>query len=172
MDLTKLNIKISKDAKYASWLKECYEYAKKSNHPSTHNAALLIKDDEIILKGLNILPPGVKETKERFEGENKHVYLNHAERDLVYKAAKKGISTDGLAMVMAWLPCIPCANAVISAGISRLIIHKQMVERTADKWKEELKNAVQIMNEAGVEIIAYDGIVGVKAYMHQKEWDA
>lgn len=47
-----------------------------------------------------------------------------------------------------------------------------MIERTRIGWQEELKNAVDIMNEAGVKIIAYDGLVGKKAYMHREEWDA
>lgn len=172
MDITNLDIEISKNPEYKELLKECYDYARNSNHPSTHNAALLVDNNKIILKGMNVLPPGVKELKERFEGDNKHIYPNHAERDLVYKAAKQGISTNNLTMVMAWLPCIPCANAVISSGIKTLIVHKQMVERTREGWQEELKNAIQIMNEAGVKIIAYDGIVGVKAYMHSQDWDA
>jgi deoxycytidylate deaminase len=75
-------------------------------------------------------------------------------------------------MIMPWIPCIPCANAVISSGIETLIIHKQMLERTREKWQEELKDAVQILKEAEVEIIAYDGPVGAKAYMHSQEWDA
>ena len=172
MKTDELGIKTSKEIKYLKWLKECYDYSKKSNHPSTHNAALLIRDNKVILGGVNILPLGVKMIKERFEGENKHVYPNHAERDLIYKAAKKGISTDKLIMVMPWLPCIPCANAIISAGIKKLVVHKQMVERTREGWQEELKNAVQIMKEAGVGIIAYDGKVGAKAYMHSQEWMA
>src|SRR3989344_1968007 len=172
MDVEKLGIKVSKDLKHRDLLKECYNYSKNSNHSSTHNAALLTNDGKIILKGVNILPPGVKEKKECFEGDNKHLYPNHAERDVIYKAAKKGITTDGLKMIMPWLPCIPCANAVISSGIEKLIVHKQMVERTREGWQEELKNAVQIMQEAGVDIIAYDGLIGVKAYMHSQEWDA
>lgn len=172
MNIKRLGIKISKDPKYKVLLRKCYNYAKRSNHPSTHNAALLVKKDKIILKGVNILPPGVKVKKERFTGDNKHIYPNHAERDLVYKAARKGIKTKGLTMVMAWLPCIPCANAVISAGIKKLIIHKQMVEKTREGWVEELKNAVQIMKEAGIKIIAYDGLIGAKAYMHSQEWNA
>lgn len=28
------------------------------------------------------------------------------------------------------------------------------------------------MEEAGIRIIAYDGLVGAKAYMHSQEWDA
>ena len=172
MNIKKLNIKISKNKKYKVLLKDCYRYAERSNHPSTHNAALLLDGKKVVLMGVNILPLGVKWKKERFEGDNKHLYPNHAERDVIYKAARDGISTKGLTMVMAWLPCIPCANAVISAGIKKLIVHKQMIERTRAGWHEELKNAVQIMKEAGVEIIAYNGLVGAKAYMHSQEWKA
>jgi len=167
MDTKKLGIKFSKDLKYKDLLRECYKYSNKSNYPSTHNAALLVKNGKIILGGVNILPPGVKEKKEYFKQRvNRHIYFNHAERDVIYKAARKGIPTNGLTMVMAWLPCIPCANALISSGIKKLIVHKQMIERTREGWQKELKNAVQIMKEAGVEIVAYDGLVGAKAYMH------
>jgi len=172
MDVIELGIEISKDESYRDLLKECYDYSKNSKHPSTHNAAFIIKEDKVILKGVNNFPPGVKELKERKEGDNKHIYPNHAERDVIYQAAKKGISTEGLIMVMPWLPCIPCANAVISSGIEKLIVHKQMIERTREGWVEELKNAVQIMKEAGVKIVAYDGLVGAKAYMHSQNWDA
>ena len=172
MDIDKLKIKISKSPIYKEWLKQGYEYSEKSTHPSTHNFSFLIKEDKIILKGLNVLPEGVKNIKERFEGDNKHIYPNHAERDVIYKAAKQGIKTDRLTMVMPWLPCIPCANTIISSGIKKLIVHKQMIERTREGWQEELKNAVQIMNEANIKIIAYDGLVGAKAYMHSEEWDA
>ena len=172
MDINGLNIKISKNKEYKSLLKECYNYAKKSNHPSTHNAALLVNKEKVVLRGVNILPLGVKQKKERFEGDNKHIYPNHAERDLIYKAAKRGIPTKGLTMVMAWLPCIPCANAIISSGIKKLIVHKQMVERTTRDWQRELKSATQLMKEAGIKIIAYDGLVGAKAYMHSRRWDA
>lgn len=172
MDVNELGIKTSKDKKYALWLKDCYTHAKKSHHPTTHNAALLIKSNKIMLRGLNILPPGVKYRKERFEGENRHFYLNHAERDVVYKAARKGLITDGLTMVMPWLPCIPCANAIITSGVKTLIIHKQMIERTRKKWQQELRNAVQMLKEAKVNIIAYDGKIGAKAYMSNIEWEA
>lgn len=172
MDVNNLNIEISTENSYKDLLKECYDYATKSNHPGAHNAALLVDNGKVVLRGKNVLPPGVKELKERFEGPNKHMYPNHAERDLVYKAAREGIKTDGLMMVMPWLPCIPCANAVISSGIKVLIVHKQMIERTKEHWHKELKDAVTIMQEAGVQIIAYDGMVGAKSYMHSEEWDA
>ncbi len=172
MNIEKLGIRTSTSEKYRDLLKDCYNYARRSNHPSTHNAALLSDGKKIVLRGVNILPPGVKEKRERFEGENKHIYLNHAERDVIYKAARKGLSTKGLSMIMPWVPCISCANAIISSGIKRLIVHKQMIERTKERWHEELKNAVQIIKEAGIEILAYDGVVGTNAYMHSQEWNA
>jgi len=173
LDVSSLkNIEISTKELYRDFLRDCYKYAAGSNHPSTHTAALLVNDGKVILRGKNVFPSGVKYTKERVMGENKHIYPNHAERDLVYKAAKKGIKMDGLMMVMPWLPCISCANAVISSGIEKLVVHKQMIERTREGWQKELRDAVQILQEAGVKIIAYDGVVGAKAYMHSEEWDA
>jgi len=171
MDIKRLGIKESRDPMYAKWLKTCYTYAKKSHHPSTHNAALLIKNNQIVMKGLNILPPGVKYKRGRFEGEARNIYLNHAERDIVYKAASKGIATKNLTMVMPWLPCIHCANAVITSGIKTLVVHKQMIEKTDKKWQEELKNAVEMLKEAKVKIIAYDGKIGAKVYMTWNEWE-
>lgn len=170
--MEKLGIKISTNSTYKEFLKKCYDYASKSNHPSTHTAALIVNKNKIILKGKNVLPPGVKNLKKRFEGENKHMYPNHAERDVIYKAARKGVKTKGLAMVMPWLPCIPCADAIISSGIKTLIVHKQMIKRTRRKWQKELKDAVKYMKEAGIKIIAYDGLVGAKAYMHHENWKA
>lgn len=172
INMENLEIEISTEEKYADWIKECYEYSKNSDHPSTHNAALLIDKDEVVLKGANKFPPGVKSEQYRLEEGNRNIYINHAEQDLVYKAAREGVATDGLTMVMPWLPCIPCANSVISVGIEKLICHKQMVERTREKWIDELTEAVKIMREAGIEVIAYDGPVGAKAYMHKQEWDA
>lgn len=171
MDLEELDLKISEKPEYKGLLKECYNYAKRSNHPSTHTAALLV-DEKVILKGANVLPPGVEAKQERFGGEEKHIYLNHAERDVIYKAARRGIPTEGLIMVMPWLPCIPCADAIITSGIKKLITHKQMIERTDKKWQGELKNSVEIMKEAGVDIVVYDGKVGAEGYMDGEHWEA
>lgn len=172
MDIHDLGIKSSSEPQLKEWLAACYAYARRSKHPSTHNAALIIRDNKILLEGVNNLPPGVKEIESRFQGDNKHMYLNHAERDVIYKACRAGIATEGLTMVMPWLPCIACTNAVITSGIATLIVHKQMLERTKERWREELENGVQLLKEAGVSVVAYDGIVEAKAYMHGQEWNA
>ena len=172
MNTKRLGIKIENNSNNAKWLKECYIYARKSDHPATHNGALLIKNNKVLLKGVNKLPPNIKKLKSRLKGPNKHVYLNHAEQDVIFQAAKKGISTNGLLMVMPWVPCVPCTNAIISSGIKKLIVHKQMIERTTEDWHLELQHAVQLLKEASVKIVMFDGVVGAKAYMHRQEWKA
>ena len=165
-------IQITTDQAHKRFLLECYKHAETSRHPTTHNAALLTRDEEILLRGANNLPPGVRETPERLQGDNRHMFPNHAERDVLYKAAREGIPTNGCTMYMPWFPCINCANGVITAGIEHLIVHKNMIDRTRESWRKELNEAVEILKEAGVRVSAYDGLVGAKAFMHGEEWDA
>lgn len=172
IDIGKSHIRLTHEVRYKKLLIDCYVYASKSPHPSTHTAALLLKGNKILLRGMNQLPPRVRPLRERFQGDNKHLYPNHAERDVIFTAAKRGIATNGLTMVMPWLPCIPCANAIISAGVKKLIVHRQMIERTSGRWEQELKEALQILHEAKVVVTAYDGTLGVSAYMHKKLWEA
>ncbi|RME15168.1 MAG: hypothetical protein D6797_07220 [Bdellovibrio sp.] len=153
-------------------LRKCYIEARKSPHPSTHNAALIVDGSNILIVGINTLPQGIKMKDYMLKGENKHIFFNHAEQDAVYKAAKLGTKTEGKTMVMPWLPCIRCTNAIISAGIRKLITHKQMIERTDNKWKYELREGLKLLSEAGVSIVSYDGKVGERAYMHGEEWEA
>ena len=71
----------------------------------------------------------MEEKKRHFEGPEKHIYPNHAERDVVYKAARDGVATKGLTMIMPWLPCIPYTDAIIGSGIKKLIVHKHTDDR-------------------------------------------
>lgn len=172
MDVDALDIPVTSNAADAELLRTCYEHAERSNHPSTHTAALIVDGDEVLVKGANTLPPGVEQKPERFEGENKHIYPNHAERDAIYRAARDGVWTADRTMVMPWLPCIPCAGAVITAGIATYVTHRPMIERTKEKWEDELQAAVELMREAGVDIRAHGDRVGADAYMHGEKWKA
>ncbi len=166
------NIEISTHTTHKKWLKECYLHAQKSNHPTTKVGALLISGEKIILKGKNVLPEGVKERPERFEGENRHLYPNHAERDLIYAAAKIGLKTAKKTLVTPLHPCLQCANAIISSGISTVILHQQKIERTRAGWQKEMIEAAKVLNEAGVRVILYNGTVGADSFMHGKKWTA
>lgn len=149
-------------------LKEAYRVALKSPDPSTQNAALLVTDNGTILSAAyNCFPNNVLYTPERLERPLKYKIIEHAERNSIYTAARHGISTSGLTMVCPWAACTDCARGIIQAGIKRLITHKQAGDRSPDFWRQEIDIANQMLSEAGVEILSFDGEVGfTKTVLH------
>lgn len=74
----------------------------------------------------------------------RYKYSVHAERNVIYLAAKLGIKTDKLIMVSPWATCSDCAQAIIQTGIS----------------------------EANIEIIIFNGKVGSGKILRQgKFWE-
>ena len=153
----------------SSWkelLKVAYEEAVKSPDPSTQNAALLIDDGVVVLKAFNEFPIGVEYTDERWERPLKYKIIEHAERHVIYKAARQGIATEGLTMVSPWSACADCARAIIQAGIKCLVRHKEAGDRSPEFWLEEIQVADQMFKEAGVEVLDYHGKIGAPEVRH------
>jgi dCMP deaminase len=131
------------------WL--AYRYASThSDDPSTHNGAVLVTLSGEIIMGANHLPRGVKKTPDRLERPKKYAYMEHAERDTILKAALKGIKTEGATMYVPWYACADCARAIIEAGIVRVVGHKQMFDKTPERWKASIADGDIMLDEAGV----------------------
>ena len=151
-------------------LKAAYKEAQKSTFPDTQNGAILVSDKgDIILSAVNTFPDGIKETEERKIKPLRSKLGVHTERNLIYLAAKNGIKTKGLTMVCSWATCIDCAQAIIQAGIKRLVTHKQALDRSYD-WQENIDFAFKMLREAGVEIIIFDGKIGVGKVQRKGEF--
>jgi len=142
-------------------LKIAYLEAQKSTNPSTQNGAILVdEEDKVILSSFNSFPDRVVETKERQVKPLRYKFSVHAERNVLYRAARLGVKTEGFIMVCPWAACTDCAQAIIQAGIKKLVVHKQALDRSGS-WKDDIDFAFKILREAGVEIIVYDGEIGV-----------
>ena len=129
------------------------DYARGSNDPSTQNSAFLLdNNDEVITSTLSVngFPLGIMETDFRWAKHNKYAYVEHAERNAIYNAARYGISTDGKTMVALWASCVDCARAIIQAGITTLICYAHTGVST---WDGSLAIAEDLLHEAGVEVI-------------------
>lgn len=166
-------VEFTRDKKYADLLREAYKYAwKNSDDDSTKTGALLVdKKLKVLVRVSNHFPPGTEQIPGALERPKKYAINNHAERAVVYEAARRGIKTDGLVMVMPWAPCLPCANAIIYSGIGRLVCHKQMVDRTLEDWQPELKDAFHILRVNKIDILMYDGKIGrCKGIFRHVEW--
>lgn len=124
----------------------------KSKDPSTQVGAVIIDGDgNIVATGFNGFPRGVMDLEERYgDRGTKLLMAEHAERNAIFAAARKGNSVKGCTMYLSGLPpCSDCARAVIQAGISRLIIRSAEIP---ERWKITCEMAILMLNEAGVEV--------------------
>ena len=148
-------------------LKMAYVFAKKhSDDPSTQTAAVLVdKNIGVLLIAANRFPNGIEPNPERLERPQKYHYIEHAERNVIYRAAREGIETRGLTMYSPWCPCTDCARAIIQAGIKKVVSHKKIMDATPERWRDSINSALAMLSEAGVEYELYDGEIGGASIM-------
>ncbi len=79
---------------------------------------------EIRAAGYNGLPRGVGDADDaRFDratGE-KFFWIEHAERNAIYNAARAGADISGCTLYVNRFPCADCGRALIQSGIQRLV---------------------------------------------------
>ena len=158
---------------YKELLRFAYEAAKTSPDPSTKNCTLLVdNNNDVVIVDVNRFPDGVKNTPERLIKPAKYQFVEHAERNAFFSAARDGISTRGLVLISPWFPCVECARGIIQSGIVEVVVHKQACDRIHETWKESLQIAKNMLEEAGVRIVYYDGKIGVEgALFNGEKWN-
>ena len=137
------------------WLRAAYQEAQlHSDDPSTQLGAVLRPaghQGNQVCYGSNHFPRGIKLMPERLADRDvKLRYMEHAERDVIYKAALRGISTYEATLYVPWFACVSCARAIIGAGITRVVGHLQMMMGTPDRWQADILKADAMLDEAGV----------------------
>lgn len=145
------------------WLRYAYRYAaENSTDPSTQNAAVLVSPvtQTAVMEDANRFPDRVVETPERWERPRKYSYVEHAERNVIYRAAKFGIQTQGLTMYVPWYACAECARAIIQAGITEVVGHKAVFDKDSERWKDSIALAHGMLDEAGVQHRVVEGGIG------------
>lgn len=103
---------------------------------------------QIVAFGYNAFPEGVKDTPERRQRPLKYVYTEHAERNAIYDAAKKGNPLKGTTAYVPWFPCADCARSLVQVGVVALVAYEP-------DWSEERYNfndARAILEEGGVRL--------------------
>ena len=152
----------------ADALRGAYRVALESPDPSTQCGALVFDEDfRFVASGCNDFTKGVENTPERLELPLKYAYVEHAERNAIFHAVGTGkIPT---IMVAPWAACTECARAVVASGIQVLIRHKQISDRSPERWRESIEFADGLMVAGGVQIIDYDGSLGAEPILHNGE---
>jgi dCMP deaminase len=137
-----------------------YTVAANSTDRSGHMGALLVRVNESVCMGWNHFVKGFGEFPEHHERPMKYNLTEHAERDVIYKAAHMRIKTKGTTMVANWVACPDCARAIVLAGIHTVVCHRECMDRTPDRWREMVNLGLFMLKQGDVEVVQWSGTVG------------
>lgn len=141
-------------------MKAAYKVAEMSTDRSTKNGAILVSEGWNVIQGWNHHVAGYGDEPEHHERPFKYWVTEHAERDVILKAARAGIQTRGLTMVANWVACPDCARAVVEAGIRHVICHQECMDRDRPDWKPMVDAGLEILKRGGVELTRWSGKLG------------
>lgn len=128
-----------------------------SKDMSTQNGCVIVGPDRDVLStGFNGMPMGVNDdVLERHERPLKYKFIEHAERNAIYLAARRGTRLKGATLYCTWPPCTDCARAIIQAGIVEVVVKTTDVP---ERWHEDMIiHAAGMMREAGVKLKSLEG---------------
>lgn len=98
----------------------------------------------------NTYPTGVQDTEERHQGDGRLIWMEHAERNAVYAAARAGRATEGASLACSFFPCLECARAIVQAGIGQL--HTLPPDLSDPVWGPSFGPSQTMLQEGGVQL--------------------
>lgn len=111
-------------------------------------------NNEILSTGYNGLARLILEKEERVSGADKYDWMEHAERNAIYNAVRRGISIENCRIYINWFPCSDCARAIIQSGIKEIITTKPDLNH--ERWGLKFKIALEMLQEANILIRYYE----------------
>ncbi len=119
--------------------------ASASKDNSTKVGCIIVgPDNEIRSTGYNSFPRGIDDNRaERQDRPLKYFYVEHAERNAVYNAARVGIPLKGCRIYQDFWPCADCARAIIQAGIIEIVVSGDGIEGKTQYWNERWQASIE-----------------------------
>ncbi len=147
--------------KIKHYLRIAYQYTTEYSHDdSTHVGAIIIIPDGLNIYGANRFTSPTQRCSENLERSRKYPRIAHAEREVIYTAARLGTKLKNCIMVCPWATCPECAQAIVLSGIRSVYAHKEALDKTPERWLEALQIGQEILADGGVEFIQWAGKVG------------
>lgn len=131
---------------------------RKSKDQSTQIGAVIVGEDkEVLSTGYNSFPRGLDDSLlERQERPEKYFWMEHAERNAIYNAARIGVSLKNSTIYLtSGLPCMDCARGIVNSGIKTVYCKQVCTTKNKDKWDESQKKSIELLGECDVDVIYY-----------------
>ena len=113
-------------------------------------AVLLPTDGKPAINACNTYPRGVQDTELRHQGNGRLVWMEHAERNAIYAAARAGVALEGASLASSYFPCVDCARAIVQSGIRHL--HTLPPDLADPVWGESFIYSRTVLEEGGVQM--------------------
>jgi dCMP deaminase len=152
-------------AVYCAYLKQAYKFAQHSVDPSTQVGCVIVHPGMGVVSGAaNAVPEGIAVTEERLQTQElKNVYMEHAERNALYKCAQSVLSSKGCHAYITLPPCLNCARGLIQSGITKVVAHKEMFDlyttESSSSTRESIEHGWKLLLEAKVNAVLWSGRV-------------
>jgi dCMP deaminase len=128
-----------------------------SKDPSTQTGAVIVdKDRRVVSVGYNGIPKGIEdEAKYLNDREIKYATIIHCEHNALIFAKR---SIEGCVLyTWPFSSCSNCTSMFIQAGIAKFI-SPATPDRLKERWKESMKLAEKLCEDAGTERIELDRV--------------
>ena len=138
------------------YLDICKVVAARSKDPNTQIGCVIIgPNHEIRSTGYNSFPRGIRDdVPERLVRPTKYLWIEHAERNAIFAAARSGLPTAGATLIATFHPCADCARAIVQAGIATLYT---LAPDFADPlWGNAFQCSRTVLEEGGVQVVHLD----------------
>ena len=124
---------------------------KSPSRPRKVGAVLVLADGVTTLAACNDFPAGVGDLDERHAYPDRLLWIEHAERNAIFAAARSGMRTDGATLIATFHPCADCARAIVQAGIANL--HTLAPDFADPLWGASFRFSQAILEEGGVRVV-------------------
>lgn len=128
----------------------CHQVAQESPDSKKVGCVIASPEDEVLVSACNDFVHGAAQTPERLTRPTKYIWIEHAERNAIYKAAASGIPLEGTTMYINWWPCIDCCRAIIQSGITK-IVSSRGPDFDHPRWGDQFRAVQEILDESDVE---------------------
>ena len=137
-----------------TYMEMCTVLAQRSTCIRIQTAAIIVKNNVIISVGYNGTPSGMIHCIDYFANQEivdsyqHHLWSIenelHGEMNAILSAGRNGISLIGSTMYSIYSPCINCAKAIVSSGIT--IVYYKIVYKRDEK-------GINFLKKCGIDVI-------------------
>jgi len=135
-----------------------------SHNPKVQTGAIIVSKKTVVGKGSNSTAGERERDSDDYallsmdnpDNSYRLNMLEHAERNAIMDAVRKGNwrKLPGSSIYVAYLPCVPCSNAIINAGIKEVIDSGTRDMRPDSKWYNDWVFVTEkLYPKAGIKLI-------------------